>query len=304
MFNINRDKFFNILTDLNKSCKYNDIKDKYFMEVPKFNNLMNYIDLNKYTLDYMQNRLIAIKRKDVPANYIKNLILCPMYTKNRLDPEECENITFTFPTEKRNSYLTDTNKDETNESYCVKGLLNPGILNAILVYMLNTNLISYDTMIIFKITDSNSDVIEYLQKNSSLDAFNNELINIININYTENKSGFYNKGFMGQVFIEGNNPSSVNEIVKKAYEIESFDFKYHDNFEVMHKSLPKLMDGNRKLLTYFNASVYIDDRLFIFSDKSKSIKFSVLVEDTFLVEWNTIEKFINQLYCIIKGDEL
>ena len=71
MFSINKDKFFTILNDINKTCNYVNVKDKAFIDIQKFNELLAKIDLNKYACDYVQNRFIAIRPRNLPFTYIR-----------------------------------------------------------------------------------------------------------------------------------------------------------------------------------------------------------------------------------------
>lgn len=305
MFTINKDKFFNILTDINKSCVYKNVKDCYFMEIPKFNNMMNYIDMNEFNVDYVQNRLITIKRKDIDLKFIKNLIICPIDTKGNLINEQCENISYNFPTVKRNSFLTQQD-NEINESYCIKGYMTPGILNAILVYMINNGYMNNDTMIIFSLKSNNSrfdgdDIIEYLQK--YLKIYQNSITNIINLDYTSLERAFPKKDYCEKIIVESIYPTYSNEFMKRALNIENLNFRKGINFDLDVKPLPAVLDNYRKILQYFQAMNYIDFRLFIFSDKPVIAKYHNLVDIEYLVEWNSIEKMINHLYDIIKRGE-
>ena len=307
MFTINKDKFFTILNDLNKTCIYRNIRDTYFMDVPKFKNLLDYIDLNKYSLEYMQNRLISIRHKNFPFELIRNLVICPIDTKYSLSNEECENISYEFPTEERKSYLTTGNTGGENETYCIKGIMDPSILNSILVYMLNTNLIPLDTMVIFTLKGNASkfdgdDIIEYLQK-YNLNKFNRSLTNVINLNYTSLSKGYPRKDYVAKIDIQSVDPSFANIALKKFSRVENFDYKSKEKFDINIKPLPKVLDNYKKILAYFKTPVYIEDRLFIFSDIPINNKYYVITNGTFLVEWNTIDKYINQLYYFLKGGE-
>ena len=307
MFSINKDKFFTILNDINKTCIYRNIKDKYYMDITKFNNILNYIDMNEYDLQYIQNRLIVIKNKYIPIECIKNIIICPFDTKDAIINEECENINYNFSIDKKKSYLTEDNNENKNESYCIKGNMNPAILNTVLLYMISTNLLSKETMIIFSLKTEyskfdNDDIIEYLQKNN-LNYMNNSFINIINLFYTTLEKGYPKKDYCYKMYINSDKPEFSNEILKKANYIQNLDFKPKDNYDVIINKFPLIKDGYRKINEYFKIPNYIEDRLFVFRESPSPIRFDVIVNNYFLVEWNTIEKYINELYYLIKGSE-
>lgn len=308
MFTINKDKFFTILNDLNKTCIYRNVKDQYFMDIPKFKTILDNIDLNYYSLEYVQNRLITVKSKEIPMNLIKNIIICPIDTKYKIENEECENINYTFPIKEKKTYLTTNDNNNDNEKYCIKGCMNPAILNSILLYMINTNLIPIHTMVIFTLKGNESkfdgdDIIEYLQK-YKLNKFNNDLLNIIKLDYTSLEKGYPKKDYIGNISIESDYTCLSNNALNKFMEIENFDCKRNKDFEIKIKSLPKIKDNYKKLIDYFNASVYIEDRIFIFNDEPINNKYNVLVYNSFLIEWDTINKYINQLYNYIKRSDI
>lgn len=307
MFTINKDKFFTILNDLNKNCRYTNIRDKYYMDIPKFKNILDYIDLNKYTLEYVQNRLITIRPKNLPIQLVRNIIINPIDNKYAIETEECDNITYEFPTTERKTYLTTGNTGGENESYCIKGFMNPAILNTILIYMLNTNLIPNDTMVIFSLKANESkfdadDIIEYLQK-YHLDKFNRSLMSVINLDYTSLEKGYPRKGYVGKIIIQSDNPSYSNYALSKFSIVENFDYRSKEGFDIYIKPMPKVKDNYKKILQYFNSPLYIEDRLFIFSDRPINAKYNVLCNSSFLVEWDTIDKYINQLYYYLKRGE-
>lgn len=306
MFAINKDKFFNILTDINKNCVYRNVKDKAFTDITKFNNLMEWVDLNQFSVDYVQNRLIVIRKRSKPFDQFKNLLICPFDTPKPLPTDECENISYVFPTEKRKSYLT-TSVAGTNESYCIKGYMNPGILNAIVLYMVNTNLISDDTMVIFSlkansIKRDDDDIIEYLQQ--YLNSINNRFENIINLNYTGLEKGYPRQNYTSKFKIESIVPEGSFDLINRICEIESLDYRKTVNFDVDAFKPPVIKDNYRKIGVYFKIPNYVESRLFIFAEKKVDVKFSVVTDNNFLVEWNSVEKFINHLYYLNKRRDI
>jgi len=308
MFVINKDRFFEILTTMNKTCMFRDIKDKYIKDVPKLKEIFEFVDLNKYDLEYCQNRLVAIKDKTTPINFIRNLIICPFDTEFVLQSEECENITYEFPSTLRKSYLTTGNTGGENESLCIKGYMNPSILNSILLYMLDTNLIPSDTMVIFSLKANTTkfdadDIIEYLQV-KGLNDVNKGIVNVINLNYTSLDKGYPKKDFAGKIVIQSDDPSFANYALRKFNIDQNFDKTLINNFETFVKPMPKIKDNYLKLLQYFRIPLYIEDRLFIFTDKTINMKYHVICNTNFLVEWNTINNYINELYYYIKRGEL
>lgn len=307
MFTINKEKFLNILNDVNKSCVYRNVKDKAFSEITKFNNILDYVDLNEYALDYVQNRLIVIRKRHLPFDKFKNLVICPLDTPKPLPTDSCDSISYTFPTEKKKSYLT-TPTSGTNESLCIKGFMNPGILNAILIYMLDTKLISDETMIVLSlkansIKRDDDDIIEYLQKNY-LNSMNSNFKNIINFNYTGLEKGYPKQNYTSKFRIESKFPNEALINLRKLCEVESIDYRKDYNFDVEVYQMPKFLDNYRKILMYFNIPNYIESRLFIFAQNKVEAKFSVITNNEFLVEWNSVEKFINHIYYLIKRREI
>lgn len=296
MFTINKDKLFDILNKLNKNCKYENIINKHYYEVAKIKELVDLMDFTKYDCDYIQNRFIIIKDKHMPLEHIKNLIICPFDTELAIANTDCVNITYNFPTKKKKSYLH-PETDETNESYCIKGYQNPGILNAILVYMLNTGLIQKETAIIFSLKSNhskkdNDDIIEYFQENIHHCP---HIKNVIVMDFTSLEKGYPKKDYIGKIEVESIVMAISNKIIKKAYELENFDFKQPNNYEVIVKELPKIRGGYKKLLNYFPIESYNTFRLFGFNERPVNLKYSNLLKNSFLVEWNSVEKMINLL---------
>lgn len=305
MFTINKDKLFNILNNINTNCMYKNIKDKSFNDVKKFTRLLDKIDLNRYAVDYIQNRLIVVRPKITPINYFKNLIICPFDNEFAIQNEECESITYTFPTKERKSYLAPENTP-LNESYCIKGFMNPGILNAITIYMLDTGLIPEDTMVVFSVKANFSkrdcdDIIEYLQK--YMNAFNNNLQNIIVMDYTMEEKSYPRKDYIGKFNSEGTLPEFSHHMAKKLYDMETVEFRRGTNYDVNINRLPNFREHYRKLMDYFRCQTYNECRLFVFSDKPVSSKYSYLLKGQFMTEWNSVEKYINILTNMIKRGE-
>lgn len=304
MFTINKDKFFTILNDLNKPCVYNDIVDKHYNDVPKIKALLEYVDKDKYTIEYVQNRLITVRTKGMPVNLVENIIICPFDTKGSIPDTECQYIDYEFPSTERKSYLTTGNTGGENESYSIKGYMNPAILNSIITYMLNTNLFPIGTMVVFSLKTEatkfdHDDIIEYLQKHN-LNQHNKSIRNIIKLDYTSLNKGYPKKNFYSKITIESDSPGYSNFALKKFEQVNNFNYDEKENHEIYLKPMPKIKDSYKKLMDYFNIPLYIEDRLFIFSDTPINFKYNVLANNAFLVEWNSIDKYINQLYFYLK----
>lgn len=316
MIKINRNEFFNILQQLNKPCTYFNIKDKYVDEVEKFNNMLDFINLNEYNLDYIQNRFFAIKNRFTDLNQIERIIICPFDTKI-LKIEPCENTVYNYEVKKRNSYLTKPiNKNErnnftenTNEKDCIKGMMNPGLLNAVVIYMLQHKMFDSKNLIIFSLKSNDTqwhsdDILEYLQNN--IYQFDNHIKMIIDMRFCSNAKGKPQKDFTGRLNFRTEWNENAIPYISKITRLEDETFKEKMNYTI--KVDHNIKKNNpvtdfalyQRIINYFNINLLFQPRLFIFYDKSPSNKFSTsFLEKEFLCEWDSIEKYINILQEIV-----
>jgi hypothetical protein len=109
--------------------------------------------------------------------------------------------------------------------------------------------------------------------------------------------GYPNRDYTHKVIIN----SADNRFFHKTCNIERIDYRLKKNFDVELR-LNDNFNSYKKLLTYFKIPNYAESRLFVFSEKPIINKFHALVNNEFLVEWNSVEKFINQLFIMIEPE--
>lgn len=310
---INRNYIFNLLKNLNYSCNKDDYFNKAFKGVKKFDNLVTEIDLDCYDVSYVQNRFIAIKNKSVPLNKIRKIIFCPFNTAHNTRLTECENTTFYFDTCKRVTYLTkpidnsQRTEFETSTNYrdCIKGCMESALLDAIILYMLNSLMISNDTLIIYglKYYDSawsSLDVLEWLQ-GYGLNKHNSSFESIIDIDYTSAPKGLPIKDYMGRIEIGVKKLPKIMDHINEITHIEENEMIKNLNYSLkVNRNLQLLYDQDfhfhKDLSNYFDSNILAKFKLDCFTDKLPSNKFSTFFMDyPFLVQWESIEKFINLL---------
>ena len=311
--NLNRKFFFNLLKKLNLPCTIYDYKNIYFEYIPKFNALIKEIDLDAYSLDYIQNRFIIIKQKSIPLEEITQIIFCPFDTKHNVQPTKCEKVVYEYDTKARNSYLTKPRKDNDRKTFetstkqkdCIKGCMEPGLLNAIAVYMLNNSLISPTTMIVFGLKNYDSkwtsiDVLEYLQKHN-LQKNCCKLKSIIDMDFTSSPKGLPNKDFTGRIEIGTKRIPTLMDYINSITQIEKEEVKEDLNYTLkVNRNLMLLYDQDfqyhKELSNYYNIDILSKFRLNVFTDVPPTNKFSTFfMEKPFLVEWDSINKYINLL---------
>lgn len=311
--NVDRKVFFNILQKLNLSCNINDFKDVYFEHVPKFKALMDQIDLDAYNLDYIQNRFIIVKPRYTPLTEITQLIFCPFNTKHYIRPEKCEEVIFEYYKKPRNSYLrkpinfSDRVKFETstNEKDCIKGIMEPGLLNAIIIYMINNLLLGPTTMVVFGLKNYDSvwtsnDVLEYLQ-NHGLDKSNCKIASVVDIDFSSQEKGLPAKDFTGVIEIGVKKVPSVMKYINDVTQIEEEGLRESLNYVIkVNRNLKMLYDRDflyhKELTNFLDINILSKFRINCFTDIPPSNKFSTFFMDKpFLVEWDSINKFINLL---------
>lgn len=298
--------FFNILQNLNKRCIKDDFYDLDFDSVSKFKEFKDMIDLSLYDLTYIQNRMIIVKYKNTPIENISQIIISPFDTDYKDNIKECENIVYNYKPLRRNSYLTKPIKeedrkkfvDEINQSDCIKGSMNPALLNAIVVYMLKQKYFNFSTMIVFplKFNSGNwqdDDLLEYLQKYLTP---NNDIDSIVLLNLTSNIKGQYIPQGYNQSEVAINMYDTSNEYVNNANTLLIDD---------LHKSNirfnAKLCKDKLRNITLYDDLIYhmniktkIILRLFVFTDKKPTNKFtSFFLNDDFIVEYKEILNFMN-----------
>lgn len=313
MIKINRKEIFNILQKINISCTTPEIINKQFNEIKKLDSVLELIDLNEYSFDYITNRFIAIKNKNINLTQIKKIIICPFDTKT-INIKKCENIIYDYTEKPRNSYLTKPIKEEdrkkftekTNEKDCIKGNMNPAILNSIIIYMLNHSMISKETLIIFSLKTTTKwdtdDILEYLQNN--IYKFNNSLDHLIDLTFCADVKGKPRKDFSSKIIFRTDKFDKSIPYIINITRLDDDKFKEDLNYTlkidhgIKNTNLPVVSDFSRyqNIINYFNINLLFQCKLFVFSDKEPSNKFSTFYFDNeFIIEWDSIEKYINIL---------
>lgn len=310
---LNRKEFFNILQKITKQCNKNDYYNKYFEDIPKFKELLEMIDLDSYDFNYIQNRFISIKSKTVELKDINQIILCSFDTAHNVfinEDEKCENIVYEYQVKKRNSYLTKPINEEErknfteniNEKDCIKGKMDSSILNSILIYMLNHYLIGKNSLILFTLKNHDNkwqsiDVLEYLQK--YIDKDYNRIKSIIDLDFCSQPKGMPKKDYTGKIEVALNRYPTIKDFVEKNTKLEKFKNEYNYDYTI-NRDLKLIYDRDfspyKEITNYFNIPILIKSKLFIFTDKEPTNKFSTFfLEKPFLTEWSSVEKFINIL---------
>lgn len=311
-YKLNRKEFFNILQKITMNCKHEDFFNIPFQQVKKFQSILDIIDLDTYNLNYIQNRFLYIINKNTYIKEINHILFCTFDTRSNVNIIEnnCENTVFEYEVKKRNSYLTKPiNEDErkkftenTNEKDCIKGMIEPSILNSVVLYMLNNQLFSDKTLIVFSLKDNDGDwqsidVLEYLQKYIEKD-FNN-LKSVIQLDFCSEYKGKPKKKFTGKVECALRRYPTIESFMEKSTHLYDNKEKLHYDY-YLNRNIELLYDNNfalhRDLVNYFDIPILIKSRMFIFTDIKPTNKFSTFfIEKSFLVEWDTIESYINIL---------
>ena len=311
---LNRDTFFYILQELNKNCKVQDYKDKYIDNVEKITSLLNLLDLNAYQVDYIQNRFIMIKQKNIPLCYIKQIIFCPFDTRHNVNILPSIETIYNYKPKKRNSYLTKPiNKTdrvdnvEDNEKDCIMGNLEPSILNASIAYMLINHLLSSNTMVVFTLKNYDSkwsslDVLEYLQNNIS----GNETLfhSIVDLDFTSNTKGLPSKDYAGKIELAINSITDSFNTINNITNIDDLKDELNYTLTVNHnlKMLyNKDFSYHNELVNYYKFHILMKLRLFIFTNQEPNSKFNnIFLYKPFLTEWDSVEKYINIIIAVNK----